>query len=513
MNGVHASLVRLTLMSLALMTGVCVLSGCPPDLYRPPDVEFTAAPRYGQGQLTVQFTNTTVVWTDTKMLYIWDFGDGTSSTLESPTHTYTAPGLYSVELIAVGLTGPTSHRKPDYVIVTTESFAVAVGSSGREQGRAMVATAEHGFAIAGSRLSDQPNTQFFDGLCLDVSALGPPHWHTICNKQGPAGDLWFNDIVRLPNHDYMMAGLSGIAPDTSMRLDLLRSTGKRYGWMDMGGGTGQDEAFGAWLTASGNVVCVGDTQRPQATTYDAIIGEYALDEWNRSTVWQRALRIASSDDYHAAAVVPVAAGGYLVAGTVRAAGADNDGFLMWTHPNGTFRTSKRYGDPGVDEGVNALLQTGDGGYALAGYTEASAKRKMWLLKVNQNGDVQHSATFGEPETHEEAFGIVDAGNGTFILVGRSGPEPGNLDFSYGYIVRSTVDFGRQWALRLDASVSLGNNLLYDVMPSGDGCFAACGWVDSVHGQYGNGGHDVYLFKFTPAGAGNPSPTTYSLPSP
>ncbi len=37
--------------------------------------------------------------------YLWDFGDGNTSTLASPTHTYTAPGLYTVTLIATSANG------------------------------------------------------------------------------------------------------------------------------------------------------------------------------------------------------------------------------------------------------------------------------------------------------------------------------------------------------------------------------------------------------------------------
>lgn len=34
--------------------------------------------------------------------YVWDFGDGQTSTLAHPQHTYSASGTYTVQLIAIG---------------------------------------------------------------------------------------------------------------------------------------------------------------------------------------------------------------------------------------------------------------------------------------------------------------------------------------------------------------------------------------------------------------------------
>jgi PKD repeat protein len=47
--------------------------------------------------LTVQFDNSSTSATS----YIWDFGDGITSTLPTPQHTYTIAGTYSVTLIAI----------------------------------------------------------------------------------------------------------------------------------------------------------------------------------------------------------------------------------------------------------------------------------------------------------------------------------------------------------------------------------------------------------------------------
>ncbi|MEI6312066.1 MAG: PKD domain-containing protein [Bacteroidota bacterium] len=50
--------------------------------------------------LTIQFTNTSV----NALQFEWNFGDGTSSTLANPTHTWTVPGWYTVQMISIDST-------------------------------------------------------------------------------------------------------------------------------------------------------------------------------------------------------------------------------------------------------------------------------------------------------------------------------------------------------------------------------------------------------------------------
>ncbi|BAP30235.1 PKD domain containing protein [Chryseobacterium sp. StRB126] len=56
---------------------------------------------------TIKFTNKTKNATT----YLWDFGDGTTSTLENPEHTYNAPGDYQVKLTSNSCSSNTTKTK------------------------------------------------------------------------------------------------------------------------------------------------------------------------------------------------------------------------------------------------------------------------------------------------------------------------------------------------------------------------------------------------------------------
>ena len=68
-----------------------------------PDAQFQASPRIGCAGMTVQFNNTTNQ--NNIVSYLWLFGDGTSSTLQNPLHTYNAIGNYPVTLIVTNAFG------------------------------------------------------------------------------------------------------------------------------------------------------------------------------------------------------------------------------------------------------------------------------------------------------------------------------------------------------------------------------------------------------------------------
>ncbi|MEM2607030.1 MAG: C25 family cysteine peptidase, partial [Ignisphaera sp.] len=82
------------------------------SVYQPVRAGFIASPTSGLVPLTVVFTNTSTGDYNTS---IWDFGDGVTSTLRHPQHTYTAPGVYTVTLTVSGEGGVDVFTRPEYI--------------------------------------------------------------------------------------------------------------------------------------------------------------------------------------------------------------------------------------------------------------------------------------------------------------------------------------------------------------------------------------------------------------
>jgi len=65
-----------------------------------PIAAFEAEPAEGYVPLTVTFTNKSDPGTGSNVEYLWDFGDGGTTTAENPVHTFTDVGVFSVTLTA-----------------------------------------------------------------------------------------------------------------------------------------------------------------------------------------------------------------------------------------------------------------------------------------------------------------------------------------------------------------------------------------------------------------------------
>jgi len=83
-----------------------------------PVADFTAAPRRGNYDLEVTFTDLST--SDTGITnWLWNFGDAQTSTAQNPTHVYTSPGTFTVALTVTDASGTDTMTKLRYVEVLT----------------------------------------------------------------------------------------------------------------------------------------------------------------------------------------------------------------------------------------------------------------------------------------------------------------------------------------------------------------------------------------------------------
>jgi PKD repeat protein len=67
--------------------------------------------------------------TDIPQSWLWDFGDNNTSTLQNPTHTYSAPGTYTVKLVVTNILGTDSLVRSSYISITSPATPAITGDT------------------------------------------------------------------------------------------------------------------------------------------------------------------------------------------------------------------------------------------------------------------------------------------------------------------------------------------------------------------------------------------------
>ena len=100
---------------------------------RPPLADFSSNYMPGGCVNPAQFTDTSQ---NLPTAWLWNFGDGATSTAQNPTHTYAAAGSYTVSLTATNAFGTTTVSRPNAVVITIPclSYCASNGTGGIGQG-------------------------------------------------------------------------------------------------------------------------------------------------------------------------------------------------------------------------------------------------------------------------------------------------------------------------------------------------------------------------------------------
>ena len=132
--------------------------------------DFTASPTFGTAPLVVSYTDTSI---GNPTTWSWSFGDGGSSTVRNPTHTYAAPGVYTVTLTVTDALGQTSTRtRTDYVTASSDLVFASVADSFVDSSQAT-----RNYGTSGSvrvRNGDTSPPHYISYLKFSVSGVSAP---------------------------------------------------------------------------------------------------------------------------------------------------------------------------------------------------------------------------------------------------------------------------------------------------------------------------------------------------
>jgi hypothetical protein len=192
---------------------------------------------------------------------------------------------------------------------------------------------------------------------------------------------------------------------------------------------------------------------------------------------------------YARTLVQTSDGGYAILGKKIPGWPFSDTSFLWlikTDSAGNMEWNQTYGEEEANDSLQSLVQTSDGGYAMAGSTTAfgAGGSDFWLIKTDSFGNMMWNKTYGGADS-DSALDLVQTSEGGYALAG----------FTNSFGVGET-DF---WLVKTDSSGNMQWNQIYGgqsyetawaIVQTGDGGYALAGSTSS----FGAGGHDFWLIK-------------------
>jgi len=177
-------------LCLPLLLLALLFAGCPPS--DAPRAAFRAAPDRGLAPLSVQFTDRSQPGASAITTWQWTFGDGSTSTERNPTHTYEAPGSYTVSLRVTNAQASHRTERRGFITVLDEEEEEGEGEGegeGESEGEGEGEGEEEPETVSGRYNPDLGLQLEVDALRLEVPTGALPAPVTLSMRRAVPRDL------------------------------------------------------------------------------------------------------------------------------------------------------------------------------------------------------------------------------------------------------------------------------------------------------------------------------------
>ena len=347
----------------------------------------------------------------------------------------------------------------DYWIVKMDNagnivWENTVGGGNYDKLYAVEETPDGGYIVGGQSLSgggwgdkSESNKGGYDYWIVKLDEDGVVEWD---RSYGGLGNDQLYNVQPTSDGGYIIAGTSdsGISGDkTENRVGnsdywvIKTDASGNIIWQNDIGGLMFDNVYSAYETADGGYILGGTST--SGISGDKTAGNYGVvDYWivklnNAGTViWDKTIGGTLNDYLYA--VIPTADGGSIACGMSESGLTGNktdntnglyDYWVVKLDNSGNITWQNSIGGTGNDYAfVNAIDQTSDGGYAIAGYSQSlisgdkteanTGSWDYWILKINSTGSILWQTVLGGV-SGDYANAISATTDGGFIVGGFS----------------------------------------------------------------------------------------------
>ena len=295
-----------------------------------------------------------------------------------------------------------------------------------EGAHSLVATSDGGYALAGYTCTLYYGLGGYFGEPTDLwlvktDASGNLEWNSTYG--GADGEECYSLVVTSDGGYAMIGTTTSFGAGGSDFWLVKTDSAGNVEWNQTYGGTWYDEAASLVVTSDGGYALAGITDEFGASSIDFWLvktDSAGNVEWNQTyggEKWEFASSLVVTSD-----------GGYAMIGTTESFGVDSvDCWLVKTNATGDMEWHQTYGSPLYDA-PRSVVVTSDGGYALAGtwgkldsYWPSEPEKDVHtaafcLIKTDGFGNVEWNMTYGGGAI-DEAYSLVETSDGGYAIAG------------------------------------------------------------------------------------------------
>ena len=205
--------------------------------------------------------------------------------------------------------------------------------------------------------------------------------------------------------------------------------------------------------------------------------------------WQRSY--GGSLDEYANSIRQTSDGGYIIVGTGGSTDGDVTGsvyrgyWVVKISPLGDIQWQKSFGG-NLGGTANSVAQTIDSGYILAGVTESNigdaadnhGLQDSWIVKLSSAGNVQWKRCYGG-SGNDEAHSIIQTIDGGYLFAGYSNSTDGDVSGNHGYYDVWVVKLSSLGIIQWQRSHGgLGADEAFSVWQTADSNYAIAGFSNT-----------------------------------
>lgn len=340
-------------------------------------------------------------------------------------------------------------------------FSRAYGGSYQEVGNRVALSDDGTIAFAGYTATFGSGA--LDMLFLKLSETGAVQWG---NAYGYSNNDYLYGMCPASDGGFILSGRTYSGGGGSGDEDRKKIDGSgNLVWEYWAGTSGYEGSVDVFVNPDGTIVLCNYTNGFGAGDYDAWIRKV---DASGGTIWGYSYGGADYD--YGSAIVRNNLGGYAVAGATESSGAGGmDIFFFTLDGSGTIVFNKVIGGAGDDVGRD-LIQDSDGNYVIAGYTTSfgNGGKDFYIKKLDASGNSIWGWAFGGADD-DDAYAIIQTADGGYAVAGTTESLGGG--YKDIWLVKYGNDGLSSWDVSFGGS---SNDMGSDLKQGPDGSFYVVG---------------------------------------